>query len=191
MICYFSAGSHEDWRDDADAFDADVIGRRLDDWDGERWLDVRAASIRPIMAARIAEAASRGCDGVEPDNVDGWVNDTGFDLNRADQLEYNTWLAEEAHANGLLILLKNAPELVSDLVDLYDGSLNEECLAYDECDAYRPFVDAGKVALHVEYLDAECDEASQIERVCGDPSREGFSTLVKEWDLGAWGVSCD
>ena len=78
-----------------------------------------------------------------------------------------------------------------DLVDLYDGSLNEECLAYDECDAYRPFVDAGKVALHVEYLDAECDEASQIERVCGDPSREGFSTLVKEWDLGAWGVSCD
>ena len=43
VICYFSAGSHEDWRPDADQFPAGAIGAELDGWPGERWLDVRHA----------------------------------------------------------------------------------------------------------------------------------------------------
>ena len=35
VICYFSAGSYEDWRPDADAFGSNLLGQPLGDWDGE------------------------------------------------------------------------------------------------------------------------------------------------------------
>lgn len=191
VICYFSAGSWEEWRDDADAFDEAVIGEPLEDWPGERYLDHRDAGVRQLMQARLDLAVSRGCDGVEPDNVDTWDSRTGFDITRADQLAYNRFLAAEAHLRGLSVGLKNAPDLVDDLVDAFDWSLVEECVRYDECDAYRPFIEAGKAVLNAEYIDDECDTSSAIARFCDDPQREGFSTLVKQWDLLAWGVSCD
>lgn len=190
VICYFSAGSWEEWRDDADAFDEAVIGRPLEGWPGERYLDHRDAGVRALMQARLDLAVSRSCDGVEPDNVDTHDADTGFDLTRADQLDYNRFLAAEAHQRGLSIGLKNAPDLVDDLVDDFDWALVEECVRYDECDAYRPFIDAGKAVLNAEYIDDACDTSDAIARYCDDPQRDGFSTLVKQWDLLAWGVSC-
>ncbi|MCA9658406.1 MAG: endo alpha-1,4 polygalactosaminidase, partial [Myxococcales bacterium] len=66
IVCYFSAGSHEEWRPDADAFPPAAIGEPLDGWPGERWLDVRDPTVRELQAARIEYAAARGCDGVEP-----------------------------------------------------------------------------------------------------------------------------
>lgn len=45
------------------------------------------------MRRRLDKAVSRGCDGVEPDNVDGYTNHNGLGLTAADQLTYNKWLA--------------------------------------------------------------------------------------------------
>src|SRR5947209_3274497 len=36
VICYFSAGSWEDWRADASSFPATVLGNNLDGWPGEK-----------------------------------------------------------------------------------------------------------------------------------------------------------
>src|SRR5688572_24896867 len=36
VICYFSAGSFEDWRTDVAQFPQDVIGRDYQGWPGER-----------------------------------------------------------------------------------------------------------------------------------------------------------
>lgn len=36
----FSAGTREDWRDDADDFPAAAVGEALGDWEGEVWVDV-------------------------------------------------------------------------------------------------------------------------------------------------------
>lgn len=74
VICYFSAGSYEDWRPDKSHFDATDIGKPLADWQGERWLDVSSPRVRRIMKARIKLAASKGCDAIDPDNVDGYVS---------------------------------------------------------------------------------------------------------------------
>lgn len=52
---------------------------------------------------RLDVAVYKGCDGVEPDNVDGYTNNTGFILTAEDQLMYNRFLADEAHERGLLI----------------------------------------------------------------------------------------
>ncbi|GAL06248.1 endo alpha-1,4 polygalactosaminidase precusor precursor [Photobacterium aphoticum] len=65
-------------------------------------------------------AVQKGCDGVEPDNVDGYKNNTGFDLTADDQLTFNRLLANEAHARNLSIGLKNNVEQVPELVTYFD-----------------------------------------------------------------------
>ena len=37
--------------------------------------------MRAVVEARLDLAVERGCDAVEPDNVDGWANDNGLALN--------------------------------------------------------------------------------------------------------------
>lgn len=190
VICYFSAGSYEDWRADANEFaDADY-GQAMGNWPGEWWLDVRSANVRQVMKARLDLAASKGCDGVEPDNVDGYQNDTGFALTRADQLDYNRFLARQAHERGLSVGLKNAVGLVDLLEDDFDWALDESCLDYDECSALRPFIDADKAVFHAEYVDAAADGPAKQSTVCADPSRSGFSTKIFTWDLDGWSLPC-
>jgi len=48
-VCYFSAGSREDWRPDAGAYGAADVGGPLEVWPGERWVDVRSANVRTIL----------------------------------------------------------------------------------------------------------------------------------------------
>ena len=74
VICYFSAGSYEDWRDDEGDFDEDDLGKGLDGWPGERWLKLDSDNVREIMTKRLDLAAEKGCDAVDPDNVDGYVS---------------------------------------------------------------------------------------------------------------------
>lgn len=190
VICYFSAGSSEDWRADFASLPRAALGMPLDGWPGERWLDVRAPAVRQVLAARLDLAAARGCDGVEPDNVDGYANTTGFPLTAADQLDFNAWLAAEAHARGLSVGLKNDLDQIPELVDQFDWALDEECLAYDECDLLAPFIDAGKAVFHVEYVDDPADGPALADTVCPGTEALGFSSLIKEWDLGPWRIAC-
>lgn len=183
VICYFSAGSWEDWRDDAADFDGAVLGEPLDGWEGERWLDVRAESLREIMAVRLDLAVSKGCDAVEPDNVDGYVNDSGFPLTNVDQLSYNHFLATAAHERGLLIALKNDVDQIEDLVNYFDFAVNEECFEYDECDKLLPFIEAGKAVLHAEYSDSLKNDVSARSVFCNEMNAIGLSSLVLPVDL--------
>lgn len=73
VICYFSAGSYEDWRPDKDEFQRSDYGHRLDEWPGEWWLDLTSENVMRIMKKRIDLAHSKGCDAIDPDNVDGYV----------------------------------------------------------------------------------------------------------------------
>ena len=184
VICYFSAGSHEDWRSDATAFPASVIGSPLDEWPGERWLDIRQWEILgPVMGKRLDLAVQKGCDGVEPDNVDGYSNDTGFPLTGDDQLVYNRHLATEAHMRNLSIGLKNDLNQVEALVGDFDWALNEQCHAYDECELLLPFVEAGKAVFGVEY---DGDPAV----FCPALNALDFDWLYKKLELDAWRLPC-
>jgi hypothetical protein len=77
VICYFSAGSYEENRPDSGSFKTTDKGKQLDGWPGEFWLQLNSSNVRDIMGKRLELAASKGCDGVDPDNVDGFVS---FDL---------------------------------------------------------------------------------------------------------------
>ena len=183
VICYFSAGSWEDWRSDAGQIPASVRGAS-NGWPGEQWLDISAIdALAPVMAARLDLAVARGCDGVDPDNVDGYTNRTGFPLTAQHQLDYNKWLAAEAHARSLSIGLKNNLLQVEELEPYFDWALNESCLQYDECDLLTPFVDAGKAVFGIEYLDDPAD-------FCSATNAMNFDWLKKPWDLTATRESC-
>lgn len=183
VICYFSAGSWEDWREDADAFPPAAIGNPLEGWPGERWLDFRDAQVRRLMEARMDLARQKRCDGVEPDNVDGHDNNPGFALTPADQLDYNRFLADAAHARGLAVALKNATGLIPQLEPHFDFAVNEECFEYGECDTESPFINAGKAVLQVEYADDAGGARQVAERICADARQRRFSSLVLPWDL--------
>ena len=100
LQCYFSAGSWESWRPDANssAWETIKIGKmsgakeqhhapnenyalclpnvcanfrvHSSGWD-ELWLDIRQLTpLSTVMGARMDLAVKSGCDGVEPDNTD-------------------------------------------------------------------------------------------------------------------------
>ncbi|MBI5525321.1 MAG: endo alpha-1,4 polygalactosaminidase [Deltaproteobacteria bacterium] len=191
VICYFSAGSYEDWRPDKAKFQKSDYGKPLDNWPGEWWLDVRSQNVRIIMADRMDIAVQKKCDAVDPDNVDGYQNDTGFPLTAADQQDYLEFLADAAHARGLAVGLKNCLGLVTKVVSRFEFQVNEECLAYNECRDLKPFINADKPVFHIEYVNQTSEGPARKAEVCGDPTIAGFSTLIKTWDLDAWRLTCD
>lgn len=183
VICYLSAGSWEDSRPDADSFPEAVLGKS-NGWAGERWLDIRRLDVLgPIMEARLDRCRSKGFDGVEADNVDAYANDTGFSITAEDQLTFNRFLADAAHARGLSIGLKNDGEQAAILEPSFDWAINEQCAQYHECDLFTPFIDAGKAVFHVEY-DLGTD------RFCPITTELGFSSMKKHRTLDAWRRPC-
>lgn len=193
VLCYFSAGSWEDWREDAGHFPVEALGAPLDGWEGERWLDIRSLQVLSIMLDRLDLAAARGCDGVEPDNVDGWDNQPGFDLTFEDQLAYNRRLANEAHLRGLAVALKNAVEYADNYVEYYDLTVNEQCLEYDECSALNPFVAAGKPILNAEYgADSQAEADAALTELCPRAAAAHIHTLVLPLELDdSFRAACD
>lgn len=184
VMCYFSAGSWEDWRPDAGLFPEEIIGDNYEGWPGEKWLDVRAINaLAPVMEARLNLAAEKGCDSVDPDNVNGFENETGFPISYADQLNYNIWLSETAHNYNLDIGLKNDLNQINDLLPHFDWALNEECFSYDECELLLPFYNAGKPVFVIEYETAPVD-------FCPKASELGFNALYKNWELDAYRETC-
>lgn len=193
VVCYISAGSREDWRPDAAKFPASVLGKEVDGWKGERWLDIRQydGPLGDIMKARLDMCKAAGFDAVEPDLVDGFESDTGFPLKASDQLAYNTWFANETHKRGMSVALKNDIEQIPQLLPYFDFAVNEECWSNSECTTaqnggdhgYDQFVKAGKAVFQVEY-----DLATS--KFCARSNAQNFNSLLKDLDLTAKRTAC-
>ena len=184
IVCYFSAGSTENWRPDFNQFLSVVVGNDYENWEGEAWLDIRRQDILlPIMQARIELAAEKGCDAVDPDNTNGYANKTGFNMSYADQISYNKALAELAHNAGLAIGLKNDVEQINDLVADFDFAVNESCFEYDECHLMNGFVDQNKPVVAIDYN-------AVGDGFCAEANRLNFDGIKKNWDLDAWVSAC-
>lgn len=182
-VCYISAGTWENWRPDAARFPASVKGA-ANGWPGELWLDIRKLDVvQPILEARMDLCKAKGFDGIEPDNVDGYANASGFPLTYADQIRFNTFLATAAHARGLSVGLKNDLDQIRDLQPLFDWALNEECFHYRECNALLPFIAAGKAVFQVEY-------AGDPAAFCPSAIAMRFSSMKKHLNLDAYRVAC-
>jgi hypothetical protein len=69
VICYFSAGTSEPDRPDLGSLGEGDKGAELKDWPGEYWLNLKSENVLSIMTGRIQQAAEKGCDAVDPDNM--------------------------------------------------------------------------------------------------------------------------
>ena len=186
-ICYIDAGTWEDWRPDAGDYPAEIIGKSWPEWEGERFVDIRRLDLLgPILEKRFDLCAVKGFDAIEPDMIDTYEADTGFDISRNDQLAFNRWIADQAHALGLAIGQKNVPELTPELVDAFDFAITEDCLADSWCEQMQPYTDAGKAVFAAEYTDREMTLA----KICPRLKALGFSGILKHRDLDAWLESC-
>lgn len=183
LVCYINAGAFEDWRSDVDSFPQSVIGKGMEGWAGEAWLDVnRMDVLLPIMAARMDVCAEKGFDAIDPDNTDGWIQQTGFTISPEAQIAYQTALADAAHERGLSIGLKNNAAQLPELGRVVDFAVNEECIEFDECDEYDAFLASGKAVFNIEYT-------GKLAAVCAKRP-EGMSTVIKDLKLDAAWQAC-
>lgn len=193
VACYFSGGSVEDFRSDAKDFPAAAVGKVMDGWPHEKWVDTRNDKVRQIMVARIAQAQSKGCDGVDVDNIDGYSNDTGFDMDEDDAVDFIQAMADAAHAKNLAYGLKNGGDLIDQVKDDVQWAINEQCVQYNECAPYKVLLDAKKPVFHVEYTKddaATTVDASFLKSACAAGGLKGVSTIVKHNSLDKWIKKC-
>jgi hypothetical protein len=196
VLCYFSAGSYEEWRQDKDKFQDSDLGNDLNGWPGERWLNTNSENVRRIMRSRLDIAVQKKCDGVEPDNVDAYDNENGLNLGEPDATDFVTFLANEAHTRNLSVALKNAGAIVPSVIDLFEYSVQEQCIQFNNCEQFMPFIEANKPVFHVEYPKGEETNNNNLvapntkESVCGNSAAAGFSTIIKNIDLDGWIELC-
>jgi hypothetical protein len=184
VICYFSAGSWEPYRPDAGDYPESVKGGAVDGWPDERWLDIRQLDVlRPLIAARLDLCVAKGADGAEPDWMDSYVQDTGWDITAADQLAFNRMIADLAHERGLAIGLKNDLDQVAELADVFDFAVVEQCAEYGECEKLLPFLDRNKAVFHAEY-------DLPTSAFCAESRRLGISSIRKRLELDPWRETC-
>jgi len=158
VICYFSAGSAENWRTDYKKFQAKDMGDKMRGWNREKWLDIRSPEVFEVMKTRMKLGADKGCDGVDADNVDAYGDESrrggGFPqpLTTTDSINFIRNLSTEAHSLGMAMGLKNAESILPSVSRMVEFAVNEQCATYyGGCKSYEPFIRQGKPVFHIEY----------------------------------------
>jgi hypothetical protein len=177
IICYFSV-HYEDWRSAEYNFPLSIRGNKYPDWDGEWYVNWDAPEYWPVILKRLDLAKARGCDGVEPDNVDQYSG-TGFPLTKARAEQLVIDLASATHERGMAAGLKNMLDSssINKLSPYVEYVVNEECVQYNECDVLvTGFINKNKPVFHVEYKGGKT-------KMCNNKPA-GFSSIYKTLDLG-------
>lgn len=172
-ICYINAfqtqpGELDLWPGGLLFHDAAGELIRDTDWPDEVIVDTRRAEdVATTVIPWIRGCADAGFDAVEFDNLDTYTRTAGA-LTRDDNLALATLLVASAHDLGLASGQKNAAEDAELLRTRagFDFAVAEECVAYDECDAYLDVY--GDHVIAIEYPDTL---TTPWEDVCADAAR--------------------
>lgn len=127
---------------------------------------------------------------LEPTSADTILqnNKNGLGLKKADSIDFIKFLSREARKRGLSIGLKNAGEIIPDVLNLVDFQVNEECVKYKECQTFESFIKAGKAVFHIEYPKGAPGAVSTKSKttIFGAKGAERFTTLLKTMELDGW-----
>jgi len=183
VAAYLSAGSHEPFRADADAFPAAALGEPLDGYPRERWLDVRDPTVRELMRARIQLAADTGFDGILFSALAAYQVNNGHGLSATDQLDYNLWLAAEAHAQGLAAGLAGDWAQASQLAPAFDFAIHIDCIESGRCAELDPYRALGKAVFDLE-------TSGSAAQVCAQAAAMSLPVTLKPSGWGAELEAC-
>uniref|UniRef100_A0A7V4E2H8 Endo alpha-1,4 polygalactosaminidase n=1 Tax=candidate division WOR-3 bacterium TaxID=2052148 RepID=A0A7V4E2H8_UNCW3 len=188
VIAYINVGAYENWRPDAKDFPPEILGNEYKGWPGERWIDIRQIDkIAPIIRRRFDLAVEKGFDGIHPDNIDAFENETGFNITYEDQLRYNLWLSQEAHKRNLIIAQKNVPSMAKDLYKYYDFAILENCFIEGWCNTFALYyINNSKPVFAIEYF----ENNPNIESVCRYSKLSKIYFIFKSLDLDYKTATC-
>jgi endo-alpha-1,4-polygalactosaminidase (GH114 family) len=143
------------------------------------------------MLARLDLCKDKGFDGVLLDNIDNYLQKTGFPLSGVDQLRYVVWIANEARTRGLAVGINNNPRQALQLLPYFDWALAESCFSQGWCASLRPVAEAGKPVVVVEYTDDQAKvNAAKVNAMCKEASTLQFTFMVKKRELDAYRYDC-
>ena len=191
VIAYISVGTLEDDRPDKSMLPKEVIGKIYDEWPHEKWLDIRQIDkLKPWLEGRIAMIKNKHFDGVEPDNMDGYDNETGFAIKIADTKKYADYLITLAHANGLSIGQKNVEDLTAEYAAKFDWALTEDAFQQGWAESMVEYITLKKPVFAVEYTDVTSQ--NKFENIyCPKAHTMGFTAILKRRDLNKWVYKCE
>jgi len=182
VVCYMDVGTLEPGRPDDNLIPTRDAGSSVQGFQSERWLNIADLNgLKAMILDRLSICKNKGFDAVEPDNVDGYTNSTGFPLTAQEQLTFNMFVANTAHNLGLSVGLKNDNDQTAQLQPYFDWALDEECNFYSECNTEDPFINANKAVFNAEYIDdgestdqfCSADVAAHINGVLFDLNLDG------------------
>jgi hypothetical protein len=182
-VAYLSAGTLENFRTDMNQFPRAAVGRALQSYPDESWLDVRDQGVRARMAARLDLARSKGFDGMLPTNLTAYLHDSGFDLSAADQADYSAWLSQQTHARGMHVGMSGDFGQLDALGPQFDWAVDFGCIENADCEQLAPFSAQGKPVLDVE-------TEGEIATICQRAASYGINALLKRPDFGAYRLGC-
>lgn len=191
VIAYLSVGTIENDRNDASLIPAEVIGKQYPEWPKEKWLDIRQIDkLKPWLNSRINMILKKGFDGIEPDNMDSYDNDPGFNIQLADTRKYADYLISLAHSNGLSIGQKNVKELTADYAAKFDWALIEDAFAQGWQNQLSGYIKLNKPVFAVEYTDKMSQSNFQA-TVCPTAKQLKYTAILKKRDLSQWVDRCN
>ncbi|MET4138235.1 endo alpha-1,4 polygalactosaminidase [Pedobacter sp. UYP1] len=191
VIAYLSVGTIENDRNDASLIPAEVIGKQYPEWPKEKWLDIRQIDkLKPWLNSRINMILKKGFDGIEPDNMDSYDNDPGFNIQLADTRKYADYLISLAHSNGLSIGQKNVKELTADYASKFDWALTEDAFAQGWQNQLSGYIKLNKPVFAVEYTDKMSQSNFQA-TVCPSAKQLKYTAILKKRDLSQWVDRCN
>lgn len=114
-----------------------------------------------------------------------------------DSVNFVTYLSQQAALYKLGTGLKNAGDIIANVSTLVQFSVNEQCVQYEECETFTPFIEARKPVFHIEYPTGAPGKISTSAAAASclntgkDAGRYGFSTVLKNLNLDGWVEFCD
>lgn len=190
VIAYLSVGTLEDDRPDGALLPAEVIGKKYSEWPHEKWLDIRQLDkLKPWLNSRFNMIVKKGFDAIEPDNLDGYTNTTGFALSIDDAKKYADYLITLAHSNGLGIGQKNVPDLTADYAAKFDWVLTEDAFNQGWQKDVDRYIALKKPVFAVEYTDVTSQTTFE-QSICPAASTLGYTAILKHRNLDLWVDKC-
>ena len=120
-------------------------------------------------------SGDRGFGGLLFAGVDGSARHSGFDLTAEQQLAFNRWLAEVAHARGLAAGIINDLDQAAELANAFDFLVADTCIDQGNCAAVQPFLAAHKPVFLLDYTNV----ARRMNEHCAAAMKIGAPLVFK------------
>jgi hypothetical protein len=159
------------------------VGEQKSQSSYDYWVNIKADTVKDILSQKILYASEIGCDGVNFVDVNLETKDTGFNITLADQIEFNLFLASEAHTLGLSVSFQDVENQIAQISAESDILVSEECFVNGTCSEYESFGE-DKPVLDIEYSDS-INSDIKISDLYLQSKAYNFSPIIFDRDTGA------